>query len=72
MLKKPLMQLTAGKWAFEGIGCSIAEVCRLWVLKPLLEDWFAIRAINPSAIQRSIAKAQRIGFIPTGTDRSAE
>jgi hypothetical protein len=49
------MQLTAGKWALEGVGCSIAEVARLWVLVLLIEDWFAIGAINPSAIQRSFA-----------------
>jgi len=49
------MQLTAGKWALEGVGCSIAEVGKLRVLQLLLEDWFAIGAINPSAIQRSFA-----------------
>ena len=32
------MQLTAGKWALEGIGCSIAEVGKLRVLKPLLSN----------------------------------
>ena len=53
------MQVTAGKWALEGVGCLIAEVGKLRVLKPLLSyllrDWLAIRAINPSAIQRSMA-----------------
>ena len=53
------MQVTAGKEALEGIGCSTAEVGKLWVLKPLLShplmDLLAIGVIKPSAIQRSIA-----------------
>ena len=53
------MQLTAGKWALEGVGCSIAGASKLWELKPLLShplmDLLAIGVIKPSAIQRSIA-----------------
>ena len=49
------MQVTVGKLAIEGIGCSTADVGKLRVLELLLEDWFVIRAINPSAIQRSFA-----------------
>ena len=40
------MQVTAGKKALEGIGCSTADVGRLRDLKPLLSyllrDWLAI------------------------------
>jgi len=40
------MQVIAGKWALEGTGCSIADVGKLRVLKPLLSyplrDWLAI------------------------------
>ena len=53
------MQVNGGKWAFEGTGCSTAGISRLGDLDPLLsyllQDWLAIGAINPSAIQRSIA-----------------
>jgi hypothetical protein len=38
LLKKPLMQVTAGKWTLEGVGCSIAGASRLWVMKPLLSN----------------------------------
>ena len=59
MLKKPLMQVIAGKWALEGVGCSIAGASKLWELKPLLShllrDLLATKVIKPSAIQRSIA-----------------
>ena len=69
------MQVTASKWALEGVGCSIAEVGKLRALKPLLsyllKDLLAKKVIKPSAIQRSIAYDERIGFISAGTGRCA-
>ena len=32
------MQVTASKWALDGIGCSIVEIGKLRVLKPLLSN----------------------------------
>jgi len=39
------MQVNGGKWAFEGIGFSIAEVGKLRVLKPLLS--YLLRTVLP-------------------------